>query len=61
MVVWIKKHVRGILTLAAALAILPGYLWPYSLSGASEAPSILLGDTFVVNRAAYDFRLPYSI
>jgi signal peptidase I len=58
--VWIKKHARSILTFAAALAILPAYLWPYSLNGASAAPTILLGDTVIVNRAAYDFRLPYS-
>lgn len=49
-----------VLMVGAALAVLPSYLWPYSLSGASAAPSILLRDTIIVNRAAYDFRLPYS-
>lgn len=42
------------------MSILPSYLWSYSLNGASEAPTILLHDTFIVNRAAYDLRLPYS-
>lgn len=46
--------------LIAALGALPGYVWAYRLSGASETPTILPGDTFVVNRAAYDVRLPYS-
>src|SRR5258708_28400396 len=60
MLPWLKRHVRMVLMIGAALAVLPSYLWPYSLTGASEAPSILVHDTFVVNRAAYDFRLPYS-
>jgi hypothetical protein len=34
-----------------------GYVGAYTLHGASEAPTILLSDTFVVSRAAYDFRL----
>jgi signal peptidase I len=51
---------RTVLLVGVGLAILPSYLWPYSLRGASEAPTILLGDAFVVNRAAYDFRVPYS-
>lgn len=60
MVSWLKRHVFAVLLVAAVLGVLPSYLWPYSLSGASEAPSILLRDTFIVNRAAYDLRLPYS-
>jgi len=51
---------RPILLLGAGLCILPSYVWSYSLSGASGAPTILLGDTVIVNRAAYDLRLPYS-
>ncbi len=35
-------------------------MWAYSLTGASETPTILPGDTFIVNRAAYNLRLPYS-
>ncbi len=49
-----------LLLIGVLLAILPSYLWSYSLTGASEAPTILLGDTFIVNRAAYDLRVPYS-
>jgi signal peptidase I len=51
---------RAILLIAIGLAILPSYLWAYRVTGASAAPTILLGDTFVANRAAYDLRLPYS-
>jgi signal peptidase I len=57
---WLKRHLRAVLSIGAGLAILPSYLWPYSLTGGSAAPTILRGDTFVVNRAAYDFRVPYS-
>lgn len=48
-----------LLTVAVLLCVLPSYLWPYAIAGASAAPTILMGDTFIVNRAAYDFRLPY--
>jgi signal peptidase I len=57
---WLKRHLRTVVLVALILGILPSYLWPYSLIGASAAPTILLGDTFVVNRAAYDIRVPYS-
>jgi len=56
----LKRNAHIILLVVAALSILPSYLWSYSLSGASEAPTILVRDTFIVNRAAYDLRLPYS-
>lgn len=57
---WLKRRFLILLLAGVGLAILPSYLWPYSLTGASEAPTILVGDTIVVNRAAYDFRVPYS-
>ncbi len=60
MLPWLKRHVCAALLVAATLAVLPSYLRAYALTGASAAPTILLGDTFVVNRAAYDWRLPYS-
>ena len=59
MLPWLKRHLGLIVLVCAGLGILPSYLWSYSLSGASEAPTILLRDTFIVNRAAYDLRLPY--
>jgi len=57
---WLKRHLFAVLMVGAVLGVIPSYLWPYSLTGASAAPTILLHDTFVVNRAAYDLRLPYS-
>lgn len=57
---WFKRNLRMVLLVAVGFSILPSYLRSYSLSGASEAPTILLRDTFIVNRAAYDLRLPYS-
>jgi len=55
-----KRHICNLLLVGVLLAILPSYLRLYSLTGASEAPTILRGDKFIVNRAAYDIRLPYS-
>jgi len=50
-----------LLSLAAvAVFILPAYVRAYSLSGASDAPTLLLGDKVVVNQAAYWFKLPYT-
>jgi len=60
MLSWLKRNLRFVLLVAVGLSILPSYLWSYSLSGASEAPTILVRDTFIVNHAAYDLRLPYS-
>jgi signal peptidase I len=42
------------------LIVIPAYLRAYNLSGASAAPSILLGDKLIVNRAAYHLTMPYS-
>lgn len=60
MLTWLKRHLRTLLLTTAGLSVLPSYLWSYSITGASEAPTVLKGDTIIVNRAAYDFRLPYS-
>ncbi|MGA2361065.1 MAG: signal peptidase I [Candidatus Aminicenantales bacterium] len=51
---------RTLLLVTAVLVVLPSYLRLYSLTGGSAAPTILRGDRFVVNRAAYDLRVPYS-
>jgi signal peptidase I len=56
----LKRHLLPILLAAAAIAVLPGYVRAYKLTGASAAPTILMGDTVFVNRVAYDLRLPYS-
>jgi len=57
----LKRLMRILLLLAIlVLASLPSYMPLYSLAGGSEAPTLLLGDRFIVNRAAYDLRVPYS-
>jgi signal peptidase I len=57
---WRKRSLHIALSVAAVLAVLPSYVWLYKLSGGSAAPTILRGDRFIVNRAAYDIRVPYS-
>jgi signal peptidase I len=57
---WFTRHFRILATLALGVAILPGYLRAYKVVTPSEAPSINIGDRFLVNEAAYSLRLPYS-
>jgi signal peptidase I len=54
------KTLSGASLLVVAFALLPAYVQAYTLSGASDAPTLLLGDWVWVNRAAYDLRIPYS-
>ena len=54
------KTLSGAAFLVVAFALLPAYVQAYTLSGASDAPTLLLGDWVWVNRAAYDLRIPYS-
>jgi signal peptidase I len=56
---WFRRH-KWIVAIAAIVIITPAYLRLYRLTGSSAAPTILLGDNLVVNRAAYDLMLPYS-
>lgn len=41
-------------------AITPSYVRAYRVAGPSDAPSFLIGDRILVNKAAYDVRLPYT-
>jgi signal peptidase I len=54
------KTLSGAALLVVALALLPAYIQAFTLSGASDAPTLLLGDWVWVNRASYDLRIPYS-
>jgi signal peptidase I len=54
------RHIRTLLPVLIGLAILPSYLRAYKPITPSEAPSINIGDSFLVNQAAYALRLPYS-
>src|SRR5215469_2467932 len=56
----VRRRLVTAALLLAALALLPSYVWAYKLSGASESPTITIDGTFLVNKAAFDVRLPYS-
>jgi len=55
-----KRRLGVVLLLLIGLAVLPSYVWAFKLTGASAAPTIGIGGSFLVNRAAYSLRLPYS-
>jgi len=59
---WRRRHSFVILLLLVlAAACLPQYVSAYTVSGPSEAPTLLLGDRVIVNRAAFDLKLPYRL
>lgn len=39
--------------------MLPSYVWAFKLTTSSAAPTITIGGSFLVNKAAYNSRLPY--
>jgi signal peptidase I len=41
-------------------AVSPAYVRVYRVSGYSDAPTFLVGDRILVNKAAYDIRFPYT-
>ena len=42
------------------LGLLPAYLEAFTIYGPSDAPTLLLGDSIIVNKAAYALHLPYT-
>ncbi len=60
MLPWLKRHFRTVLLVSIGLGLVPAYLQAFRINGPSEAPTVLLGDTVIVNKAAYSVRLPYS-
>lgn len=60
MLAWIKKHIRAVLLVSGGLSLIPAYLHAYTVVGASDIPTVLLGDKLIVNSAAYRVKLPYS-
>jgi signal peptidase I len=55
-----KTWQRLSLMAVSGLAMVPSYLRAYKVTTPSETPSINIGDSFLVNKAAYQLRLPYS-
>jgi hypothetical protein len=50
------KLIVGVVVLVVVLGLLPAYAHVYTLSGPSDAPTLLLGDQVWVMRSAYDIR-----
>jgi signal peptidase I len=55
-----KRPLLAVAIPIVVLATVPAYLRAYTLSGISDAPTLLLGDTAVVNQAAFWLKLPYT-
>jgi signal peptidase I len=55
---WFKRHVLAFLLILAGLGLIPAYLHAYTIIGASEVPTVLVGDKIVVNNAAYNLKAP---
>lgn len=54
------RRLGVILLVLIGLAVLPSYVWAFKLTSSSASPTINIGGSFLVNKAAYTFRLPYS-
>jgi signal peptidase I len=56
----LKRWLSIAFILVCVGVLVPSYVRAYRVAGASDAPSYLVGDRILVNKAAYDIRLPYS-
>ena len=56
----LRRRFAIFLGVFAGLALLPSCLWAFKLTTSSAAPTITIGGSFLVNKAGYNFRLPYS-
>jgi signal peptidase I len=55
-----KRRLILLTVVAVVVVLVPAYLHAYVLSGASDAPTLLLGDKVIVNQGAYWLKLPYT-
>jgi len=55
-----RRNLRWTVPALLVLLIVPAYVRAYRVHGPSEAPSYVWGEIILVNRAAYDLRLPYT-
>ena len=55
-----RKRAAATLLVLLGLAIPPAYLRAVTVSGPSDAPTLLLGDQLLINLAAYQVDLPYT-
>lgn len=56
----IKTRYRVLAAVLLIILLFPAYARVYRVDGSSDAPSYLLDDLVILNRAAYDLRLPYT-
>jgi signal peptidase I len=54
-----KRWFCLLIIVIVAVALTPSYFRVYRVAGPSDAPSYLMGDRILVNKSAYDIRLPY--
>lgn len=54
-----RRRLGAVLIVLLVLSLVPSYVRAYRVTGMSDAPSYLHGDLVLVNKAAYDIRLPY--
>ena len=55
-----RRWLLPIIVVVAIIAIAPAYIRAYRVDGHSDAPSFLVDDRIIANKAAYDVRLPYT-
>ena len=55
-----KKLMMAAVAFVLVLGLLPAYIRAYTLSGLSDAPTLILGDRVWVLGGAYDIRIPYT-
>jgi signal peptidase I len=55
----LRKRVLQFAVALAALAIVPACLRAYQITGISDAPTLVIGDKLLMNRAAYVFTAPH--
>jgi len=55
-----KRWLWLLLVVLLIVVLIPSYLRVFRVEGCSDAPSFLVGDRILVNKAAYDLRLPYT-
>ncbi|MBM3790646.1 MAG: signal peptidase I [Acidobacteria bacterium] len=55
-----RRRYRTTAVILVAVAIVPSYVRVYRVHGSSDAPTYLVGDRIIVNKAAFDLRIPYT-
>lgn len=54
-----KRTIYSVILVVIVAGIVPSYIRVYRVAGYSDVPSYLVNDKIIVNRAAYDIRIPF--